>query len=113
MSRLREIFAFELRYHVSSPLFWVVGVLFFFLSFGAVTTDTVQIGGAIGNVNRNAPFVIMQFLLVMSVVGVFVTTAFVASAVVRDYQHGTAGLFFTTPTEKRDYLLGRFAGAIT
>jgi ABC-type multidrug transport system permease subunit len=54
----------------------------------------------------------MQILLVMSVIGVFVTTAFVASAVQRDFEYGTHGMFFSTPMRKRDYLLGRFTGAI-
>ena len=45
-----------------------------------------QVGGAIGNVNRNAPYVIMQFLLVMSVFGILTTTAFVANSVHRDFE---------------------------
>ncbi|HKB79157.1 MAG TPA: hypothetical protein VKH35_05530, partial [Thermoanaerobaculia bacterium] len=57
-----EIFKFEVRYHLKQLVFYVCLVLFFLLTFGAVTSDTVQIGGSLGNVNRNAPFVIMQFL---------------------------------------------------
>jgi len=110
---LREIFSFELRYHLRSPVFWLAGVVFFLLSFGAVTTDVVVVGGAIGNVNRNAPYVIMQILGVMSVVGVFATTAFVANAVVRDYDRGTDGIFFSTPMPKSAFLVGRFGGAFT
>lgn len=109
---LREIFRFELRQHLTSPLFWLSGAIFFLLSFGAVTTDAVTIGGAIGNVQRNAPYVIMQLMLVMSVVGIFVTTAFVAGAVLRDHDHRTHEILFSTPLKKRDYLAGRFAGAL-
>jgi len=109
----REIFRFELRYHLSSPLFWLSSLVFFLLSFGAVTTDAVVIGGAIGNVHRNSPFVIMQIMLVMSILGIFVTTAFVAGAVLRDYDHRTHEIFFSTPMKKRDYLMGRFCGALT
>ncbi len=108
---LREVFRFELKHHLRSPLFWLSGVLYFLLTFGAVASDAVQIGGSIGNVNRNAPFVVMQILLTMSILGVFVTTAFVAGAVLRDAEHGTDALLFATPLSKRDYLLGRFAGA--
>ncbi len=106
-----EIFRFELRHQFRQPLFWLSAILFFLLAFGAVTTDAVQLGGAIGNVNRNAPFVIMQTLLVMSILGVFVTTAFVASPILRDFENRTDGLFFSTPMTKFDYLLGRFSGA--
>src|SRR5881394_4653340 len=96
-----EILKFELRYHLRQPLFYILFVIFFFMTFGAVTSDAVQIGGSIGNVNRNAPFVIMQFLLVMSVFSVFTTTAFVANAALRDFDLGTDSLFFTSPIRKR------------
>jgi ABC-2 type transport system permease protein len=107
---LSAITRFELRYHLKQPLFYILTLLFFFLTFGAVTSDAVQIGGAVGNVNRNAPFVIMQFLLVMSVFGVLTTTAFVANAVLRDFELGTDALFFSSPIRKWQYLGGRFLG---
>ena len=107
----REIAAFEIRYHLRHPLIWLVSILFFALTFGAITTDSVSIGGSIGNVNRNAPFVIMQILLVMSMIAVFATTAFLANAVLRDDEHRTNELFFTTPVSKFDYVMGRFTGA--
>ncbi len=107
-----EILRFELRYQFRQPVFLIAGAFFFLLTFLAITTDAVSIGGAIGNVNRNAPFVILQILGAMSVVGVFMTTAFVASPVLRDHETRTQELFFSTPLRKRDYLLGRFAGAL-
>ena len=95
-----EILKFELRYHLRQPLFYILFVIFFFLTFGAVTSDAVQIGGALGNVNRNAPFVIMQLLLVMSVFGVLTTTAYVASAINRDFEFNTDSLFFVAGEEE-------------
>ncbi|MCY4030177.1 MAG: ABC transporter permease subunit [Acidobacteria bacterium] len=109
---LAEIFRFELRYQLRQPVFLLAAAFFFLSAFLAVTTDAVVIGGAIGNVDRNAPFVIVQLLLVMSLMGVFVTTAFVASPVLRDRETGTHELFFSSPIRKRDYLVGRFAGAM-
>ena len=106
------IFRFELFYQFRQPIFAVCVVVFFLLTFGAVTSDVVTIGGSVGAVNRNAPYVIMQILLVMSIMGVFVATAFVASAVQRDFEHGTHEILFSTPMRKRDYLLGRFFGAL-
>jgi ABC-type transport system involved in multi-copper enzyme maturation permease subunit len=110
---IRAITAFELRYHLKQPLFYILTALFFILTFFAVTSDAVQIGGAVGNVNRNAPYVIMQFLLVMSVFGVLTTTAFVANAVHRDFELGTDALFFSSPIRKAQYLTGRFLGSFT
>lgn len=109
---LRSIFLFEVRYHLRQPLFYIVFFAFALLTFGAVTSDAVRIGGAIGNINRNAPVVIFQILGVMSVLGVFVNTAFVASSAQRDFESGTAELFFSKPMKKTDYLLGRFFGSM-
>ncbi|MEP7011313.1 MAG: M1 family aminopeptidase [Acidobacteriota bacterium] len=108
----REIFRFELYQTLRSPLFWGTGLFFATMTFGAVTSDSITIGGGIGNVQRNAPFVILQLLSVMSVIGVFVTTAFVAGAALRDFERGTHELFFSKPMAKLDYLGGRFAGSL-
>jgi ABC-2 type transport system permease protein len=108
---LGAILRFELKQHFRSAVFWLAAVAFFLLAFGAVSSDAVIIGGAVGAVNRNAPYVITQILAVMSVIGVFVTTAFVAGAVVRDYELQAHELFFSTPVTKAAYLGGRFLGA--
>jgi hypothetical protein len=109
---LAEIFKFEVRYHFKQFVFYICFVLFFLLTFGGVTSDSVTIGGSIGNVHRNAPFVIMQFLLVMSVFSVFTTTAFVSNSALRDFDLSTDALFFSSPIRKRDYLIGRFSGSV-
>jgi ABC-type transport system involved in multi-copper enzyme maturation permease subunit len=110
---LSAIAKFELKYHLRAPLFYILTLVFFLLTFGAVTTDGVQLGGAIGNVHRNSPFVIMQFLLVMTIFGVLTTTAFVANAVHRDFELGTDALFFSSPIKKAQYLGGRFLGSFS
>ena len=107
----KAIAAFELKYHLKAPLFYILLLVFFLLTFGAVTTEGVTLGGAIGNVNRNAPYVIMQFLLVMSIFGILTTTAFVANSIHRDFDLGTDALFFSSPIKKTQYLGGRFLGS--
>jgi ABC-2 type transport system permease protein len=109
---LARIFAFEVRYQVRQPLFWFAAALFFLLTFGAVTTDVVSIGGSIGSVNRNAPFVLMQILLVMTVIGTFLTTAFAANSVYRDFETQADAIFFSLPLRKVDYLFGRLFGSL-
>jgi ABC-2 type transport system permease protein len=109
----RAITAFELKYHLKSPLFYILLAVYFLLTFAAVTTDGVTLGGSVGNVNRNAPYVIMMFLLVMSIFGILTTTAFVANSVHRDFELNTDALFFSSPVRKWQYLGGRFAGSIT
>ncbi|HKQ97348.1 MAG TPA: ABC transporter permease subunit [Candidatus Polarisedimenticolia bacterium] len=107
-----HILKFEARYQVRQPLFWIAGALFFLLTFAAITTDAVQVGGAIGNIHRNAPFVILQMMLVMSALGTILVTAFVAGSVHRDIELQTDALFFSLPITKMDYLLGRFFGSL-
>jgi ABC-type transport system involved in multi-copper enzyme maturation permease subunit len=108
---LRHVFAFELRYHLRSALFWLGCALFFLIVFGAVTSDFVQVGGAIGNVNRNSPFVVLTFLGFVSVAGVFVSTAFVAGSILRDYDLRTHEILFTTRVTRFAYVWGRFLGS--
>ncbi len=107
----KAITSFELKYHLRAPLFYILFIVYFLLTFGAVTTDGVQIGGAVGAVNRNAPYVIMLFMMVMSIFGVLTTTAFVANSVHRDFELGTDSLFFSSPIKKWQYLFGRFTGS--
>ncbi len=107
---LRHILAFELRQQFSNPVFWIVGAAFALLGFGASSSDAVQVGGAIGNVHRNAPTVIVGLLNGFSAFSAFLVTIFIGGAALRDFDNRTAELFFTTPLARRDYLLGRFLG---
>jgi ABC-type transport system involved in multi-copper enzyme maturation permease subunit len=109
MRTFREIFGFELRQQLNSPLFWMIALAFAALALGAASSDDIQIGGAIGNTHRNAPYVIVQWLSLFTVLGMFLITVFVAGAALRDFDAGTAELFFATPMSRSAYLCGRFA----
>lgn len=106
----RRIAGFELRYQMTSPVFWVVAILFFLLTFGAMTIDQVQIGSG-GNVHANSPVAIAQTHLILSIFFMFVTTAFVANVIVRDDESGFGPMVRSTQVRKFDYLIGRFTGA--
>lgn len=106
----RKIAAFELRYQLSSPVFWVAFGIFFLLTFGATVVPYIQIGSA-GNVHVNSPYAIMQKLSIMSVFAIFILTAFVANVVVRDDETGFGPIVRATAVRKFDYLFGRFSGA--
>lgn len=108
----REFFKFELGTQLRQPLLWVCALLFGALAFGATTTDAIQVGGAIGNVNRNAPLVVAQLLGAFSLVSMFVVTIFIAGAVLRDSEVGISDMLFATPMKKHDYLGGRFAAGL-
>jgi ABC-2 type transport system permease protein len=108
---LKHVVAFELRYQLRSPAFWITFLVFFLLAFGAAASDQISIGGKGGNVLVNAPFVIAQTMLIMSLFGLFVAAAFVASAVVRDDETGFGSIIHSSRLAVRDYLVGRFTGA--
>jgi ABC-2 type transport system permease protein len=108
----RHIAVFELRYHVKSPVFWVTALIFGLLTFGAVTSDNIQIGG-VGNVKVNSPYAIAVTCMVMSVFAIFIMTAFVANVIVRDDETGFAPIVRATRVSKFDYLFGRFSGAFS
>ncbi|TAJ74805.1 MAG: aminopeptidase [Phenylobacterium sp.] len=105
-----KIAAFELRYQLRQPIFWIAGLIFFLLVFGAVGIDRVQIGAG-GNVHKNSPQAIGQIVMVMTVFFMFVSTAFVANVIVRDEETGFGPIIRSTRIRKFDYLFGRFAGA--
>jgi ABC-2 type transport system permease protein len=109
---MRAIFGFELRQQFANPVFWIVAIVFALLGFGASSSDAVQVGGAIGNVLRNAPTVIIGLLNGFAAFSMLLVTIFVAGGALRDFDNRTAELFFTTPMRKRDYLFGRFGGGL-
>lgn len=105
-----KIAAFEFRYQLRQPVFWVVVILFFLLTFGSVTVDQIQIGSG-GNVHRNSPFAIAQVSIILTLFYMFVTTAFVANVIVRDVDTGFGPIIRSTRVTRGDYLFGRFLGA--
>ncbi len=86
---------------------FVVGLLVFF----AVVSDNVMIGGAVGDVHKNAPAVVGSFVSIMTIFGVLFATAFFNNAALRDYQYNFSQILFSTPLDKAGYFFGRFAGA--
>lgn len=105
-----KIASFELRYQLRNPVFWVVAILFFLLTFGSMTIEQIQIGSG-GNIHKNAPVAIAMTHLILSLFFMFVTTAFVANVIVRDNESGFGPMVVTTRVTKFDYLFARFLGA--
>ena len=105
-----EVFKFECRYQVRSPLFWSVAGVFFLLALLAMASDNVSVGGSSANLNINASFVILRTQLTFSILGLFAGIAFVAGAITRDYEAKTAELFFSSGITPTAYLFGRFWG---
>jgi ABC-2 type transport system permease protein len=106
-----KIAAFEFRYQLRQPAFWVIGILFALMSFGLVAaSDNISIGGG-GNVNVNAPYALAQANTVFAILFMLATTAIVANVVARDSTTGFGPMIQASQATKLDYLYGRFVGA--
>ncbi len=104
-----EIFRFELRQRLRSPLFWITVLVFAALAFGVAASDATSAGGGAGNVHRNAPLVVINLLNSFTFLALFLVASFVAGAALRDFEAGTAELFFAMPMPRASYLGGRLA----
>ena len=109
---LLEFFKFDLRYQLRQPLLWVTALVLGLMAFGATTSDAIVVGGAIGNVHRNAPTVVAQLLGAFTILSMFTVTLFIAGTVLRDTEVGISDMLFATPMRKYQYLVGRFAAGL-
>jgi len=103
----------EWKYWLSSPMVWIFLVINTLMVFGAVSSDNVNIGGSVGSVHKNAPYVIQTYYGVMSLVSLLMTTAFMNASANRDFHFGMYQFVFSSPIRKRDYYFGKFIGAAT
>ena len=102
---------FEIRYWLRSWMLRIFTLIVAAMIFGAVSSDHLQVGGALSNTYRNAPYVIENYYAIIGLLTLLMVTAFVNSAAARDFSHNTYQIIFTTPLRRRDFLLGRFFGA--
>jgi ABC-2 type transport system permease protein len=108
---LLGITGFEIRYQLRNPVFWVSIAVFFLLGFGATASENVSIGTP-GSVHENSPFAIATATDILTLFYLFVVTAFVANAIVRDETTGFSQIVRTTSVTSKDIVLGRFIGGL-
>ena len=108
-----EIFKFELQYRKKRPATYIYFLIMFLMAFCAITTDVIQVGGSGGQVKENAPTTITFFLAILSVIpGMLLASAVMGVPILRDFEHKTASMLYTTPITKYQYLGGRFLGSL-
>ncbi|AFM06111.1 aminopeptidase N [Bernardetia litoralis DSM 6794] len=108
---LLEIIRFELKYRLKRPATYLYFGILFLLTLVAMTSDFVQIGGAAGQVKINAPVTLANTILIITAFFSMIVSAIMGVGVLRDFEHKTHSMLFTTPITKRDYLFGRFIGS--
>lgn len=106
-----RFFLFEVRYWLRQPMVYIFLLINALLVFGAVTSDNVQLGSAVGNTLKNAPYLVYIWYNVMSFIGLLMVTAFVNATAIRDFTSNTAQIVFSTPVSKASYLIGKFLGS--
>ena len=94
-------------------MLWIFTLIISLLVFGATSSEQVTIGGGVGSVLKNAPYVVQQYYAAMSIICLLMTTAFMTATANRDFNTGMYQFIFTAPIHKRDYFFGKFIGAAT
>lgn len=106
-----RLFLIELRHWLKQPMVYIFFFVFALLSFLSIVLDDVQIGAELANVKYNAPYKVYLYYTVLAFFGLLMVTAFVNASAVRDFANNTAQIMFSTPLNKRQYLLSRFLGS--
>ncbi|MEM9051373.1 MAG: M1 family aminopeptidase, partial [Bacteroidota bacterium] len=107
-----EFFKLELRSAFKSPMVYVFFFLMALTAFGAVSSDNVQIGGAVGNVYKNSPHTLTNYVLLLGLFGLLIAAAFFNNAALRDHNNQFNEIMFSLPIKKSGYFFGRFLGAL-
>lgn len=103
----------EWKYWLKLPMTWIFLFIITMLVMGAVSSENIQIGGGVGSVHKNAPYVIQFYYGIMSLICLLMTTAFMNASANRDFESGMYQFVFSSPIKKRDYFFGKFIGAST
>lgn len=108
----KEIIRFEFFYRKNRPATYIYFGILFLLCFAAVTSKFVTIGGiAGGQIKENSPYNLAFMTIIMTFFFTFIASAIMGVAVLRDFEHKTESLMFSTTMSKFDYLFGRFFGS--
>ena len=103
-----DILIFELRYRFKRPATYA----YFFL---LVLVGTLLIGTgstpASEKVYHNAPVIIAELQLLISLFSILIASAVMGVPLYRDIEHKTATFLFTYPIKKSSYFMGRFWGS--
>jgi ABC-2 type transport system permease protein len=109
-----DVLRFELAFRRRHPPLWIfTGICFLFAFLTVAIKGGMSPFGGEGAIAINSPVAVQRMMLVYCLLlGMVITTAFVAASVVRDNEYNIDGLFFATPLRKLPYLLGRFSGSM-
>lgn len=107
---LINVARFEFRYLLRNPVLWLSVAAAFALLVAGMSIDGFDLGNE-GGLLKNAAYATLRNYVVLSVFFMFVTTSFVANAVLRDDETGYGPIIRSTGITRYEYVFGRFLGA--
>ena len=108
----KEIVSFELAYRKKRPATYLYFAILFLMGFLMVSTSAIEMFGAGGQLKENGSLVMLKLHTTISLLSIFIISAVMGVPIIRDFEHRTEALFFTTNLSKFDYLFGRFIGSL-
>ena len=107
---LLNVARFEFRYLLRNPLLWIAAIAIMVMFFLGASVEGFDLGNE-GGLLKNAAYATLRNYVIVSVFLMFVTTSFVANAVLRDDETGFGPIIRSTGITRFEYVMGRFAGA--
>ena len=98
-----KVAAFEFRYQLRQPAFWVIAIMFALFGFGMLAIPNVSVSAG-GNVFKNAPYFLAAIHVSMALFFMLGSTVIVANVIVRDVQSGFGPIVQATRMSNFDYL---------
>jgi ABC-2 type transport system permease protein len=106
-----HILKFEIQYRIKRPDTYVFFLLLFL--FSIVGVDFIFQGAELGLMKKNSPIVIAKTMGAITGIFMILASMIMGVSVLRDFEYNIESLVFSTPINKKDYLLGRFLGSFT
>jgi ABC-type transport system involved in multi-copper enzyme maturation permease subunit len=118
LSRVRSVYGLELGFTLRRPLFWILLLLLFFLTWG-LSAGNVRISSGDSSVGGQQAWVTSEFnigllltVLICIVHGFFLSVA-AGTVVVRDDESRTGELLHSTLLRPGEYVWGKFLAVLT
>jgi ABC-type transport system involved in multi-copper enzyme maturation permease subunit len=103
-----NIFLFELKYRFRRPATYIYFTLLLLVALMLVASGSTP---ASEKVYHNAPLLIANLQLLISLFGIMITSAIMGVPIYRDLEHKTGTFMFSYPIDKTSYFMGRFWGS--
>jgi len=103
---------FEFRTQARELLSGIYVSVFFLLTFAYTSSHVLELVSNRAGLPKNAPLILAEVMAGVTAFGAVITTMIASTAALRDVALRTEALVLTTRLTAREYVLGRFAGAL-